>query len=978
MKATSRRNEPVLPRGRASYSKNDKIRSTITRLTALSITLLTASVMPSALMAQEKPTLEEVIITGSHIQRQDNYSSSSPMMVLDGETIGKVGDTQIGDFLARVPSIISSNDATSTAGNNPQNTGLNTTSLRNLGTSRTLVLVNGRRFVSGTSAGAGYGVDLNAIPTSIIERVDVLTGNQSAVYGSDAIAGVVNIITKTDFEGVQLNVQAGQASEGDREQQNFDITLGRNFGDGNNAWFSFGYTNDEGVVSRDRSYAEISETSIDTDGDGLLDTLAFEGSSFIPESRLIGGGLSIKGNGTPFRGERDLATTDRLNFYDFATLLLPTERKFAAGGLTLNLSEKSTATLEINYTRVESSTKFEPLPFNAVNEAFNVNRGGTSGIDLATHPLWAGSSAGNQFLAAGLMSLDELVTFRRVVEFGQLGAENTRTTFRIAGSVDYEFDNGMLFDLSGTYGLTDQSQANFGDINVERAALALDIEPDGLGGFQCASPVARTRGCVPYNPFNTVDSVAGQAGVTGFSPAAIDYLSVNTGLEGKIEQTAITAILSGELPLSVGDQGNIALALGAGYRKEEGEEVPDGLRQAGLTRILTIQETGGDFDVVEVFGELQIPLLEQLNLDLAARAGDYSTVGNITTWKVGLDAPINKSIRLRATTSTAIRAPNISDLFAGRVNLAGTIFDPCNGVDAAATGNIADNCRSIAAVQNRVATEGAFDLTQVESQGTRIFRAGSPTVEEETATSFTVGAVFTPQSWENFSLAFDYYNIEIEDAIKLPSTDAILTRCHDTPAASFDSTCGGLIVRDVNSGPILGIDTVSNNEDTIETSGLDLEASYFFDDLVPGDLQLSLAANFLTKFEVTGITGDVEDLKGEVLYPEFRATVNIDYTMNDFNVFAQLRYRDETVDRNDNPVHNDNLNSFDSEVYVDLRGSYQFNDSAKVYIGAKNLFDKEPPSMGFSHKYLDAGTGSNGTAFDAIGRQIYAGVNVNF
>lgn len=946
------------------------------KVIALSSVLATSVITPQVSNAQDE-AVEEIIVTGSHI-RKDTFTSSSPISVLDSQVIEGIGATNVGDLIARVPSVVAAIDGSSVNVNVPASSGISTTALRNMGSSRTLVLVNGRRYVSGTSAGAGYGVDLNTLPTTMIERVEVLTGAQSAAYGSDAVAGVVNLITKTDFDGVELNVQVGDSTEGGRERQDIDLTLGHNFADGN-VWFSFGYSNDEGLLSRDRKNSQFSQISVDTDADGLLDTLLFEGSSHVPGARLIAGGLSLNGDGTPFDGGRDLATTDRLNFNEFRSLLIPLERKFGGAGLTLDLSDKATATMEVNYARVESRARFEPIPLSVFGDIYKIPRGGSSGMDLTTHPLWVGSSAGNQIVAAGVTNFDDFGnTFRRTVELGDRGSGNTRTTLRLAGALDYEFDNGMYLDIYGTYGVTEQVQTDFGDINLERAALALDMEPDGFGGFQCVDEIARIQGCVPFNPFGTIDSVAGLAGVTNISPEAAEYLAAAVGLTGNVEQTVVAAVLSGDLPFSVGDQDDASFAFGLEYREERGEETPDGLRQKGITRGYNIQPTKGNFNVVDVFGELQVPLIDQLILDVAVRAGDYSTVGSTFTWKVGLDAPINDSVRLRAATSTAVRAPNITDLFGGAFADAVLSFDPCNGVDAATTGDVADNCRSIPAIMNRITNDGSFTLTQVEAQNTITFNQGSPTVQEEEADSFTVGAIFTPVAVEGLSIALDYYNIKIDDAIRIPTGTDVLNRCHSVAPGSFDPSCGGLVFRDVNSGPVLDVRATANNEDTIETSGIDLEASYYFDELGAGDLLVSFGANFLTEFDVTGSAGDRQDLSGEVLFPETRFNLNFDYNINDFNVFSQVRYRSSTKDRNDNTTQTAGLNDIDAATYVDLRGSYRISDTVSAYIGANNLFDEAPPTMGFSHKYFQQGVNSNGTAFDTVGRQWYAGLRASF
>lgn len=932
--------------------------------------------LPAVSVAQEE-AVEEIVVTGSHI-RQDTFSSSSPISVLDSTLIEGVGATNIGDLIARVPSVVASVDGSSANVNEPSNSGLNTTALRNLGSARTLVLLNGRRYVSGTGAGAGYGVDLNTLPTTMISRVEVLTGAQSAAYGSDAVAGVINIITKTDFEGVKVNAQVGQASEGDRKKEDINLTVGHNFSEGN-VWFSVGYSGDDGLQAVDRDNSAFSRRSIDTTGDGLFDSLAFEGSSHVPGARLIAGGLSLNGDGTPFDGGRDLATTDRLNFNEFRSILIPLERRFANGGMTLNVSEKATVTAEMNYARVESRATFEPIPLSVFGDVFKLFKGGTSGMDLTRHPLWVGSSAGNQIVAAGVTDFDDFGnTFRRTVELGSRGSGNIRDTFQTALALEYEFDNGMYLDIHGTYGVTDQVQTDFGDINLERALLALDMEADGFGGFQCVDEIARIQGCVPYNPFGTVDSIAGQAGITGISPDAAEYLGAAVGLTGNIQQTVAAAVLSGDLGFSLGDQENAAFAFGLEYREERGEETPDGLRQRGITRGYNIQPTKGNFNVLDVFGEIQLPLSDMFTLDAAVRVGNYSSVGSKFTWKVGLDAAINDSIRFRAATSTAVRAPNIADLFGGAFASAALSFDPCNAVDLTTAGDIAENCRSIPAIMNRIVNTGAFTLTQVEGQNTTTFSQGSPTVQEEESDSFTIGAIFTPASFDGFSLALDYYSIKIDDAIRVPSGTDVLNRCHDVAPGSFDASCGDLVFRSPAFGPVLDVRATANNEDTIETEGIDLEASYFFDSLGGGDLLIALGANFLTDYTVTGIAGDKQDLTGEVLFPETRFNLTFDYNINNFNVYSQVRFRGETKDRNDNTIHTDALNDIDSVMYVDLRGSYRINESVNAYIGANNLFDETPPAMGFTHKYFQQAVNTNGTAFDTVGTQWYLGLSATF
>jgi len=913
--------------------------------------------------AAAEKKVERILVTGSYIQKGD-FESASPIKVIDSDDIEGLGVVNIGDLLGKIPSVVG--DTTSASSNiSGQDSGLNTVALRNLGSSRTLVLVDGKRYVSGMSVGSGYGVDLNTIPTAMISRVEVLTGGQSAAYGSDAIAGVVNIIMKKNFDGVAFKAQAGQSAEGDRDTTDIEFSIGRNFDEGN-VWISFGMSDDDGLMASDRDYSRVHKSAVDTNSDGILDTSQYVGSSHILGGRIGG----YKGDGTPFVRTPDVATSDAFNFHEFRSMLAPLERKFVASGLSLDVNEESRVNFTVNYARVDSRARFEPIPLDTRNNIFKLSQGGTTGIDIATHPWFAGTALGNNLLADGITSLDDVsLTFRRLAEFGDRGAENTRSTFRVAGEYEYDISNDMYLKLSGTYGVTDQKQTNYGDINLDRARFALDVQNDGAGGFQCADDIARINGCVVFNPF----------ALNGISTEAVEYLAADTNLSGTIEQTVLTGVLAGKLDYAVsGDVDNIGFATGIEYREEKGQETPDPLRQAGIVRGAAIAKTRGSFDVVDIFAEVHVPLLEQLSLSAALRVGDYSSVGRTTNWTVGLDAPVTESIRLRGAVATAVRSPNVSDLFAGGTATAALVTDPCNGVTNATTGNVAENCRSIPAILQRIDATGAFNLTQVEAANTAGLLSGSTDVEEEKADTFTLGIVFSPESIAGLQMSLDYYNIEIDDAIAKTDRTVILNRCHSVSPSDFDAQCGGLVRRDNIAGAALDVNAASGNENFFETSGVDIDISYVTN-VGDGELYVALAANFLDTYDVTGIeTGDTQNLAGEVLFPELRYNVNASYTLNEFNVYWQLRYWDETKDRNDNSVLTEELNSIDSRFYNDVRFSYKVTDNINTYFGVTNVFDEQPPHLTANHKYQQQGTLTNGTAFDLTGRAYYAGVKVDF
>ncbi len=950
---------------------------------SICIAALLSPVVVAAEDVKEKE-VERIQVTGSNIFKGSaNFTSSSPITEIGKEAIEGIGAISVGDALSNVPSVTSQMNGSSgnvSVGGGAGDIGVATAALRNLGQERTLVLVNGRRYVSGVSANNGYGVDLNSIPTAIIERVDVLTGGQSAIYGSDAVAGVINIITKKEFEGFEVNAMGSSADKG-AEKTNIDFTYGKNF-DAGNAWVSAGFSKQNSLMSRDRDFAANELRFLDTTGDGLRDSLAVRnGPSHVDGAYLGYGDVKIFGNGDPFNTNQPLldsnynriGTTDYDNQHAGRTIVTPYERFTIASGISFDISDNSSAEFEVNYASTTASTAIEEAPIDVNGNLFRTGAGGTNPIDVATSPYFVGSSAGAQLVAAmnandGDTSLSNVATNRRLWEFGERGVNNSRDTFRVAGSYSYILDNDMEWKTSGTYGVTNSSYVMTGETFLPHMREAVTIESDGNGGYQCANELARIEGCLPVNPFSTEDSLAGQAGIVGFSEEAMEYIQIDASQIAKVEQTVITSVLSGEL-----DFADMGFAAGVEYRKEEASETPDSFRQMGLARGPAVQAIKGDFDVVEAFGELYIPVADWLNVSLAGRVADYSTVGTAFTYRLGLDAPVNDWLFLRTEVSSSVRAPNISNLFAsGATSTGPTTTDACNGSTDTGTSNVDVNCASIDAIANRMAANGGvFELEGSELNNTQVKKTGSAELQEETANSFTLGAVFTPL--DNLSISIDYYDIEIEDGIATVSAPIFVERCHEVAPGSFDATCGGNLVRDVNQGPILFLTTTPINADTISTNGFDLKVAYSPID----ELSLNLNANFLGDYTQETV-GGVEEFAGRPQFPEMNLTANASYDItDDFNLFAQLTYRSETeayLDA-DNGGYTEDLNTMDAVMYLDMTASYQVMDSLNVYVGANNLLDEQPDIL---VRGASIGTNTEPRAYDVVGRTIFAGLKLTF
>lgn len=940
---------------------------------------------------EETSEMEEVVVTGSRIKRT-TFESSSPLTVIDATDFEGTGATNVSDYLSKMPQNIASFNNSNTVFSNTISA-VNMTDLRFLGTDRTLVLVNGRRYPSGLAPGSGYGVDLNSIPTSTIERIEILTGGTSAVYGSDAIAGVVNIITKTDFEGISVNIQSGTTeSDKDRDREDFDVTIGGQFGNGGNAWMAFGYSNDDGLFSRDRDFSSTDIIAYDnvlfTPNTGTH--WGWLGSSFPPGGRFG----NYLGDGSPFiSGLDDQANSSRFNRASFRMLAIPIERRFTSANVNYNFTDNLTVWGEMSWSLVETHSEFEPTPLDLNSNIFKTQKFANPstcvadglpcppGHDVASSLLMP-ILLKNNLLADGITDLNQLplnTTARRLVEFGARGSDVERTTVRIATGITYDFDNGMELDVHYGYGRTDQDQINNGDLNSERALLALDVElaPDGVT-VQCVSAAARNSGCVPFNVF----------GAGTISPEAVAYLSAPSTFQAFAKQEYVGINLTGDLSSTLDLPGGpIGFAVGFEWREESGSDRNGALDIIGASSSNKLLPTDGRFNVNEIYGELRLPVHEKVAISLAARSGDYSTVGSQSTWMAGVEADIVAGLTFRATISESVRAPNISDLFAGEGETFATLTDACDGLNPLATDNVTLNCLSVPAIAARVIATGEFVLTQVEKQSTGGFIGGNPNVQEETADSLTVGFVWNPEFVEGLSLAIDYYDIEVDEAIIVISRGTVIRRCFDVDPGSFDPTCNGLSFRDPSSGALVEVDSGSSNELRLNTAGIDIELDYTRD-VGPGTLGFNIVYNYLSEYELIGIKdGFKDDNVGEVATPENRFTGKITYNYNDLNVFWRFRWWDDVKDSNQPGVENGgvtadgtlgDLNNLDAIWYHDVQVNYDFADNYNIYAGINNLLDEEPPILGQGTQFGPTGVNTAAFAYDIYGRSTYIGIRANF
>lgn len=931
--------------------------------------------------AQEVEVLEEIVVTGSRIPR-NTLVTPSPVTVLSAEDIEISGAVNIGDLLNQLPAL-GSTRGSQNSDRFIGTAGLNMLDLRRLGTSRTLVLVNGQRHVAGSIGTAA--VDINSIPAALIERVEVVTGGASAVYGADAVTGVINFIMKDNFQGTQIEIQTGSSHDG-LERSSLDIVSGFNFADNRgNAVIAFEYSKTGDITAADRGIPPVrlvdnplDGDSVDADGnvinDGIPDEILvqYAGLDFINRGGLADingvsyffdapGSFRPQNFGTDFGGGECGGGCDFLDLTDFVNLSTPQERYAMTAMLDYRIVDDHVMSFEGKFVNSQASGRGQPH-FNFGN------------LFIA---------ADNPYLAPELATImldNDIEDFglnRFNVDAGLRGQLNERQTTRVRFGLSGPLSKRVNYEVNAIYGRTTSSQlSTFNRIN-ERFYAAADAVRDADGNIVCRSsldiesintslarPVMAgiVGDCVPVNLF----------GDGAVSQEAIDYFSTVAVRHAEIDQAVFNATVNGllfTLPA-----GTVDFAAGVESREETSNDQPDSLNQLGLTFGNALQAESGRYNVSEVFGEVRLPLLNNvflardLSLDLAARFSDYSTIGNTFTYKAGLEwAPI-ESVRFRGTFSDADRAPNIGELFGPQNQNFFNVLDPCSEdrLDLGTNGRSVreENCRALG-------IPVGFDS---EDQSSRDgLSGGNPGLEEESSESFTVGVVW--EATDDLWFAIDYWDISIDNAISSASAQAILDRCVDAVGGIDNAFCG-LIDRDEDYNISLITQTLQNIAG-MEASGIDLEIRYGTE-LAGGDLGVKLITTWLEKNDAFPFQEDPssrERSQGVIGDPEYSSQLDISWQNDRYSGNWSVRYIDTMLlmDREDfevNPDARDFLYT-GNVVYHDLYASVQLGDGLSVSLGIDNVLDEDVPAY-------STGTGGSTGIFDNIGRFYYGAMRYSF
>ncbi len=913
---------------------------------------------------------EPIIVTGSRIAR-DTFKTATPVTVVSADSIQDQAAINVADVLNDLPSFRPQATPATTAifiGN----AGANLADLRGLGAQRTLVLVNGRRYVPATVAGSGnapgFTVDLNTIPTALVARSEVVTGGASAAYGSDAVAGVVNLILDNELVGMRASAQYGISDQGDNEQFFVSGAYGTEFSEGRGHFIIGGeYADSNGVgdcYERDWCAVEYGPVA-----NPIPQVNGLARQIFLPNVRPSTASNNGLFNSGPFAGN-EIMPDGTLVPHDYGTYYGPPI--FQSGGSMdpyhafylefplVSAVERYNVLARASY---DVSQSFEPF----VEASYAHIEGRTTGAqtrNLGLSPTDIGIAADNAFLPANLRQqmVDADVAS---VRFGRIGNDLghsqgfvERDVYRIAAGAEGEFGNGFTWDFYYQYGQTNYSQRGYNTRKNREFFWAVDAVDEGefLTGTPNGNIVCRevaldnpaAAGCLPLNLF----------GENNFDPAAKDYAYGTVTQETELSRQVFAANISGDLFELPG--GMMGFAVGAEYRVEDAEGTTD--PDSAANNFYTSPGsgiTGPAVKVKEGFFEVAAPLLsatpgaELLELNGAARITDYSTSGTEFTWKLGATWEPVQGVRFRITRSRDIRAPNFFELYNPSVSSFQFLVDPEDD-------------------------SGASSLTSVRL-------SGNPGLEPERADTLTAGVVLTPLPGLN--LAVDYYDIELDDVISTLGGQTILNRC----ATGATELCE-LITRS-DAGALVSINNTLLNLNQLKTKGIDIEASYSLP-VGPGDMSFRALGTYVFDLITVDQAGEVNragqngsPVSQESGVPDFTGRFFASYETEKWDIGFEAEYissglYNATQIGPDQAGYDPTLpnsvsdNSIDEYWYFDARFAFRpltERPELELFARVDNLFDKDPPNR-FPSSY---GV-TNPILYDVVGRMYRMGVRFEY
>ncbi|MDB2511613.1 TonB-dependent receptor [Luminiphilus sp.] len=961
--------------------------------------------------------IEEIVITGSLIQNP-NLTRAAPVAVISEEEMDQQAIINVEEILREVPGAVPSIGANVNNGNG----GFSYVNLRGLGSNRNLVLIDGQRYAPSELAGR---FDLNNIPVAMIERLDVLTGGASTTYGADALSGVVNVITKKDFTGVEINADFGQTDQSDGDEKSFDITIGSDLADGRgNATLSLGYRNVEPVYQGARRFSEdVLFYWVGSRGGSGLGSFNTRIGNVNPtggdNANLSLGGVqddrTFASAFTPYNyGPSNVFQTPLKTYNMYSTMNFEVTDKVEAYATAL-YNENTVRTL------IAPSGAFGDSVTIALNHPFlsDAQRNAvcafdTNPVEGAYTPRFTQAQCDAAGVATGptdpgYLTFDTQMR-RRNVEGGPRISEYVARYFNSTVGLRGELNDTTSFDVMASYGKSDQTSTAKGYWLKSRFRQSLLSGPDGCNDS--------SGGCVPVDFFGPTGSITDD--MNAFLAGGESNVST------LFDMSQVKGNISGELPLSLPmADDSVNYAIGAEYRDYAGAQVSDLLSQAGDLGGggSAAPNISGGFDVTELVVELAVPVVqgaefaEEITAEFGYRYSDYNIDSegdpsfSTDTYKVGLSWTPIDDIRFRASYARAVRAPNISELFSPVITGLGNLsVDPCASVGDdgtnsgfVPTGALADVC----VAQGAPAATLGF-IPQPAAGQVNVTGGGNVNVQPEESDSYTIGFVAQPSAIPGLTVSVDYYDIEVDGAISAPTESDLIALCFTDPDPT-NSDCLGISRSPIDGGlsgdndVVKGLPAQLANTGVIATKGIDFSVSYGRDiGMFQWNSSLNGNVTDSSTFQaVKGVSLNRECVgyyssNCSSIQPErafnWRNTVSWD----DFDVSLNWRFisaadyesfvRGEDVafsgllpDARDADLGEQNFNNTPDYSIFDLSARYQYSENISIRAVISNLADRDPPLTGAFIGTTGYNSGNTyPSTYDALGRRFNIAIKASF
>lgn len=888
--------------------------------------------------ANAGPATEEVVVTGSRIARK-GFETPTPVTTISAQDLQAKQPTTVNDIVSDIPELRPTQQL-----NGSGDVNISTFNLRDIGQQRTLTLINGKRAVASSPAG---GFDINSLPAALVSRVEVVTAGASAVYGSDALAGVVNIFLKNDIRGLELSAEAGESTYGDAHNVTLNAAYGMDFAGGRGHFEIAGsmYRKPNIQHSGDRPWGRgwiLLTNAAYTPTNGQP---AFVGATNGRLGNMTNGGLITSPN--VLKGI-NFGANGAQSMFNYG---VNNSGVWTQGGdgpeLELNHSVIAPKSMRDN---IYSTATYDIDADTQVSLELMFARSEGQDPNVPNYDASLSISRQNAYLPANIaaiMDANHLTSFT----MGRITLEggddfNTATYIYQRGSLDVK---GKIFgdwtwDVSGTYTKTIRSQKTYNNRNLSKWAMSVDSVVGPGGTPVCRSTLTDpANGCVPANVF----------GLNSVSPAAIAYTEGTSWAHGDVTETNIEATLAGS-PFSTW-AGPVSVVAGFQYRDDDVALATDPVAAVLGWRQTTALPYTGHVDVKEGFAEVSAPLLvnqpfaQDVELDMAGRAVGYSTSGQAEVWKLGLNWTVNDQVRIRSTYSRDFRAPNLDELFAAPVRGSGSVV-----IDRATGATVAFNSLS----------------------------GGNPLLKPEKAYTKTIGVVLKPDFLPNFLLSADYYNININAAIANATVQQVEDNCF-----KGDPVYCAFITRNPVTNVITQIQTTSFNSQQTKTDGVDIEASYGFDlsDIISdweGQVTIGEMATYVDNLEnIAGTT--ITQYAGQLNtqgVPHWRTSTNVTYHKGDWTVrlsgnFVGGAKYDNTYACSGQALSID-MCHYSPYFFLDSTVSYDFSNGISAYVKVNNVFNTDPPIFPVSNLVIRANASSQ-VYYPQLGRMFFVGIRAN-